>query len=208
MNNIDNEYEQFEDSILYLSGSEERDARLSFGKKLKSLIGQHPNSANLYHKLGLCLYGLDSWGIEEKKTIEISFHRAMLLDKGSIFSKIFLIHFYFDIAEFNLSLNLNSFIDSSADRAGIVPAWRLVKLLQIKLSCKIYLSLLAQEELEKELINMLSRYEGLDIDDLVAAEPTELGQALVRSSSEYNLIQMKESLNKIKGLCEIAEKEK
>ncbi len=202
--NINKENEQFEDSILYLSGQEERNARLLFSKKLEELITQNPNVPDLYHKLGLCLYGLGAWEAEDKRTIEISFHRAILLDESSIFSKIFLIHFYFDIGEFNLSLKLNSFIDSYFENST-VPVWRLVKILQIKLSCMIYLKTINQDELEKELDYVINQYINLDPDDIVSAKPTELLQALVSSSSEYNLIQVKDSLNKIHNLCEIPE---
>lgn len=205
MKSINEQFEQFEDSILYLSGQEEREARLLFGNKLKRLINQNPSDPDLYHKLGLCFYGLGSWEVEDKRIIEVSFHRAILLDESSVFSKIFLIHFYFDVCEFNLCLTLLSHFFDSDLRGSNVPAWRLVKLSQIKLSCMIYLKRLTQEELEKKLVCILKKIDRLDSDGIIAAEPTELLKALAGNSSEYNLIQVEESLNKFQNLCEMSD---
>ncbi|MGF1529717.1 MAG: tetratricopeptide repeat protein [Candidatus Competibacterales bacterium] len=90
---FEREYSDFQDSALYLTGQKERNARLGFVRKIEAMLDRYPDSADLYHKLGLCLYDLSHWEEGDNNAIEIAFHRALLLDQDSVFSRLFLTFF-------------------------------------------------------------------------------------------------------------------
>lgn len=187
---FEREYSEFQDSALYLTGQKERVARLGFAHKIESMLSLYPDNADLYHKLGLCLYDLSHWEEEDKNSIEIAFHRALLLDLDSVFSRLFLTFFYFDIGKYHLSLQCSEALLSDVSERNIL-RWRMVKLNQIRLSSLIVLDALEQNKLERELRKLLDEYSKLDEDELIAAEPVELNKILTESkySRDKNIVE-------------------
>jgi hypothetical protein len=184
---FDTEFREFDDSMLFLKPDEEREARLQFSERIRKLIAAFPNDADLYHKLGLCLYDLHTWTEQEKVDIEIAFHRALLLDNDSVFSHIFLTHFYFDIAEYQLALNAGRIGDVLTKG---VPMWRRVKLREIELCCRIYLGVIADSDLNVQLTELGAEFGHLKEDEREAASPNELLAAIRQTSEQWNTISL------------------
>lgn len=180
IDDFDKDYYDFEDSAVFLTGKKEREARLAFAKRIELLIGEYPNVSELYHKLGLCFYNLSKWEDEDKKIIETSFHRALLIDQNSIFSLLFLTFFYFDIECYQLSLKSYEQLLNN-DLKKEIPSWRLTKLVCIKLSCLIYLHAIETDSLSFELDKLLESFANLEEDESDAAQPIELLKALKES---------------------------
>lgn len=176
LDDFDRYYEEFEDSVVSLTGDEERKLRKGFTRKIEKLMVKYPANASLYHKLGVCLYNLSHWQEEDKGIIETAFHRAFTLDPNSIFSVMFLVFFYFDIGRFHLSERCYQILLSKS--LDDIPDWRLKKLEGVNLACWLYTQEPDVAEVGRALDKLMEGYSKLDEDDLSVVEPVEVLGAL------------------------------
>lgn len=169
----DNKFKQFEDSVLFLEPKEEDKKRLEFVKIIEKWIAERPDNADLYHKLGLCLYEINEWDDIIKLKIENSFSRAILLDGHSVYSQIFLTFFYFDISKFKLCVM--SFKKLFSTSVGTIPRWREANLLVVYASSLIYIDEKMQgDELCSCLEKLYKLYKKLESDEKELIELTYL----------------------------------
>ena len=200
MEGFEQEYYKFEDSVVSLTGQNERKARLAFAEKIESMICMYPDVSALYHKLGLCYYNLSFWEEGDKSAIEIAFHRALLIDPDSVFSLLFLAFYYFDVGKYQLFLRCYEKLYTSVYIKDI-PDWRIKKLSGLKLSCLVYLNVLDVNNLKHEISSLIKNYKLLDKDELSAAEPIELIKAL-KDSKYVDSEEIAEQVKIMERMCD------
>lgn len=171
----------FEDSLYGLKASEQRHARLAYARKLEKLLEENPGSRDLNHLLGICLYHMWEWYEKDKIRIERAFQRSLTLDPGSYYSLEFLGYFYFDIAQYQLSLNCIEALFAHEGKVHIHDV-RLFKLDGLRIACQVRLGVIETASLQSALELFVITQSGLDALDQESFHAEEICAALKASS--------------------------
>lgn len=149
---IESKYQLMEDGLLFASNAEKSRARREFVKLLENELLVFPESADLWHKIAVCLYGIPEWTDAELAKIETSLLKAIEIDPDSIFSRIYLTYFYYDRCRFKDSLSANPF--EVCVRSSTLPLWRTWEMLELTLCCRLQLKEMGTDELLEGLTKL------------------------------------------------------